>query len=137
MLPVADWVARLAAEVAGITVHGAAELAAARGEHRRDTLYVFPLEERADANVAESAVVQREHMRIAVLLALTNRRDGRGEAGLDEIERWRAPVKAALIGWRPAGADRPVAFRRGALAGIGDGVVLWQDEFETSYWRES
>lgn len=137
MLPIADWVERLNTEVEDITVHGAADLAAARADHKRDALYVYPVTEDAGANIADRGARQRHTVRNAVLIALTNRRERRGESGLTELEQRRAAVMAALAGWKPTNADRAVRFVRGDLVGFADGVLLWQDQYETGYWRKS
>lgn len=137
MLPIAHWVERLKGQVEGLSIRGAADLAAARDDHKRDALYVYPIAEDAGANVADRGAMQRHTVRNAVLIALTNRREQRGESGLTEIERRREEVKSALAGWRPEGADRAVRFVRGDLVGFVDGSLLWQDQYETSHWRKS
>ena len=137
MLPIGDWVERLKDAVEGLTVHGAADLAAARADHKRDALYVYPIAEDGGSNVAERGAMQRHTVRNAVLVALTNRRERRGESGLTELEQRREQIKEALAGWKPANADRPIRFVRGDLVGFTDGVLLWQDQFETSFWRRS
>ena len=131
---IADWIARLEGALGDLTVHGAADLASARDDHKRDAAYVYPLADTAAESVSPTSLLQLRSTRYGVLLALTNRRDRRGESGLEEIERRRNQVESALAGWLPAGAERAVTFRRGALVGIGDGVLLWQDEYEVSWW---
>lgn len=135
MLTLATWVERLRATV-DVSVQGAAALAAARGDHRRDTAYVYPLREAAERSLVQrGGAVQRHTHRVAVLSVVTNRRDPRGEEGLEEIERRRAAVRAALVGWRPGGAAESVQYSGGNLIGVGDGVLLWQDEFEAVTWE--
>ena len=135
MLVLATWVERLGAHV-DVPVQGAAELAAARGDHRRDTAYVYPLRETAERSLVQrGGAVQRHTHRVGVLSVVTNRRDPRGEAGLEEIELRRAAVRAALVGWCPEGAAESVAYSAGALVGVADGVLLWQDEFEVPTWE--
>ena len=135
MLAMSTVIARLEAETDGIAVHGAASLAGARDDHRRDALYVYPLSEDAGENLQEHGALQRHRLRIGVLVAVTNRRDRGGAGALNETETWREAVRTALVGWTPPAGARPIAFARGAAIGLTDQTLLWQDEFEATYWR--
>ena len=121
---------RLQDQTDGILVKGAVELEAAQAEQKQDTLYVLPLDSNASGNALENAVRQQVTEGIAVVIAVTNRRDRRGEAGLDEIEVRRNEVRAALLGWPPTDDGDPLIYRRGRLLALADKTVWWQDEYE-------
>jgi hypothetical protein len=69
---------------------------------------------------------------MAVVLAVTNRRDGRGEEGMTELEARRRQVRDALLGWIPPGQDDPVTCGRGRLLALDEATLWWSDEFNTS-----
>ena len=115
---------------------GAADLAAAQADQQCDTAYVMYLAETPGPNrLGERAqVMQRVVVTVAVILALTNRRDRRGEAGVAEAERVRAAVRARLLGWQPAGATDPVTYAGGRFLFLGDRTIWWQDDYQTAIW---
>ena len=98
-------------------------------------LYVYPLSEQGGENLEPHGALQRHRLRIGVLIAVTNRRDRGGAGALNETETWREAVRTALVGWTPPAGARPIAFARGAAIGLTDQTLLWQDEFEATYWR--
>lgn len=72
-----------------------------------------------------------------VLHVVSNRRDAKVGAALDDLEALRAALKAALIGWVPdAATGEPVSFTSGKLLKFDDeGRLWWMDEFNlNSYW---
>lgn len=84
-------------------------------------------------STTSQAVVQS----FGVLHVVSNRRDARGGAALDDLEALRAALKAALIGWVPdAATGEPVSFTSGKLVKFDDeGRLWWMDEFSlNSYW---
>ena len=96
-------------------------------------MYVLPVDSQAAGNALENAVRQQLTEGIAVVLASTNRRDGRGAAGLAEIDMRREAVRAALLGWAPSAEATPLTYRRGRLLTLTDRTIWWQDEFETQH----
>lgn len=123
-----DFRARLASET-DWKVLGAADFARAQADVRRDTAYVMYLTE--DPNDARDPLPNQLHRYgVAVVLAVRNSRDARGEAAIDEVEGRREPVLRALIGWAPPGATGRVSYRRGLLRAVTREALWWEDQFE-------
>ncbi len=127
---IAEWIERLRSET-DLEVKGAAELAAAKADQQRDVAFVAPLDEAALSQPdAIGTVRQMVRAGVAVTLAVTNRRDRRGEAAVSEIEGARESVRRALLGWTPPSASGPAGFRRGRLVQLAGSTAWWQDEYE-------
>ena len=124
---------RLANELTLIkSVKGAADLGSAKAASLRDTAFVLLIDEAAAGDSPlYGAVRQQITTGIGVVLAMTNRRDARGQAGMGEIERVRSEVCAALLGWPPTEDSSGLLYRRGRLLEINDATLWWQDEYET------
>ena len=137
-----SWVERirtaLAADGGGaVDVKGAAALAAALADHsaiKRDTVYVLYAAEDADGNIMATGVRQRCVIGVTVALAVTNRRDKRGEAGVEEVEALHGRVRGALLGWTPEGTTEPVTYRKGRLLNFTEGAQIWADDYEAVGW---
>lgn len=121
---------RLAERIDDIDVQGALALSAAQAAHQRDAIYVVPLGENANPDSLVNAVRQTVDVTIGIILAITNRRDRRGEAAEDEVTERRRQVRAAILGFEPAGGD-PLTYLRGRLLRLADQTVWWQDEYAT------
>ena len=122
---------------AAMDVHGAATLAAAEGEQRREGLFVFPVSERAEESEAIGRAVQRRATRVGVMLAATAQRDRRGRAGMDRTDAMAAAVQAALVGWQPSAEHSPMIYRSGDVVQFTRSTLWWGMEFETEdYLRE-
>ena len=128
-----DWVARLETHT-DFEVKGAFDEDSARADFRRDTLFVTYYDDRADPSSARDQVLQQGVTGVAVLMAVINRRDRRGEAGQDELKAVRQAVHAAVIGWRPPGTKIPVTYRRGFAQGIRNGALWWADIYDAAMW---
>ena len=128
---ISEWIERLKTDT-DIEVHGAAELAAAEAERRRNGAFVIYLDDRAGGNALANGVRQLRTVGIGVVLAITNLRGKRGDAGIEEIEPVRERVINALVGWQPRTAASQVIFRGGQLMTFSRGTLWWQDEFEVT-----
>lgn len=74
--------------------------------------FVMPLGELADGEVMISAVDQELSTRFAVVVAVANTSDERGQAAAEAIYDIRAELLAALVGWTPdATRYAPVLYR--------------------------
>ena len=131
-----DWIQQLST-IAAVDVRGAADLAGAEDSHQRDTIYVMYAAADAEANRRSQGVLQRVPTEIAVVLAARNRRDGRGQHLVTELESLRDQVRGVLLGWMPPGADGPVVYRRGQLMRLTDAAVWWQETYQAAVWIES
>ena len=74
--------------------------------------FVMPLGEVADGEVMISTVDQELTTRFAVVVAVTNTSDERGQAAAEAIYDIRAALLAALVGWTPdATRYAPILYR--------------------------
>ena len=128
----------LAADGGGaVDVKGSAALAAALADHKkiqRDTVYVLPESEDAEENIEPVAVRQRCAVGITLALAVKNRRDQRGEAGLEEMDGLHQRVRKILLGWVPPGMVGGMEYRRGRLLTFTEEVSVWGDFYEAYGW---
>lgn len=134
-MKISHWVERLRTRVDDLDVHGAAELAAIQGDHRRDAAYVIPLSETAAGRESIDTDRQVVTVRLGVVLAISNARDPRGGDAYDEIRTARQPVIDALLGWTPPDGWGPALYAGGRLLRFAGRVAWWQDEFECDFLR--
>lgn len=73
--------------------------------------FVMPLGETADGDVMVSALDQELTTRFAVVVAVANTSDERGQAAAEAIFDARAQLLAALVGWTPNATFAPVLYR--------------------------
>ena len=116
-----------------------ADLASARNEHYRDTVYVMYSSDDALPNDAETlgAVRQLHTVGVDVIYAITNRREADGDQAVEEIETVREAVLGALVGWEPPSGDSAITYRRGRVLAFDDATLWWQDSFEVEEYRAS
>ena len=100
--------------------------------------FVLPLAESATDMDTAGQTNQRIAQVFGVVLVVSNKRDAKGAAALDDLKALRLNLRTALVGWVPdASNGEPVHFRAGRLLRLdGDGRLWWIDEFEliTFYW---
>lgn len=111
--------------------------AAMRGTVTTPAAFVIPLTEVGKDDGLLSNTSQSISQTFGVVQVVSNRRDVRGGAALDELKTFRAALKNTLIGWVPdADTGEPVVFSRGKLLKFDtDGRLWWIDEFRiNSYW---
>lgn len=132
--------ARLKAQLTGLKHVGAsADLdAAIEGKGPVPAAYVLALTEAATDMDTLGGANERIVQRFGVLQVVSNRRDAKGAAALNELKTLRLAVRTTLVGWVPdAQTGEPVHFRAGRLLRLdGDGRLWWIDEFEliTYFW---
>jgi hypothetical protein len=133
-------VARLKDQVASLKlVGGAADLdAAAESLKQKPAAFVLPNSERASENKTGTMVVrQKNTVRFAVVIAVQNLRDARGENAQADLLSLRTDIMTALHGWEPNADFNPVEFSGGRLLQLADRVLWWQDEFVTAHLLRS
>ncbi len=123
------WIDRLG-EQTDLEIKGAAELAAAQRDNRRDCTYVLPGSERALPSDLANDIRQLRLITVSVVLAVDNKRPDRGTDGVSELEVSRAKIQTALLGWEPEWALGPVSFVQGRLAEFESQRIWWQEEWE-------
>lgn len=119
-----------------VRVQGAADFAALGAKRRPapgSAVYVLALEERSQVERALGSARAMVDAAFAAVVCHANRRDALGGAAVEDLAGLRERVRGALLGWTPAGAELPLAFRAGRLLDAGEGQVWWQDEYETRY----
>lgn len=131
---IAEIAARLEAQVATLNqVGGAAEFEAASLAKPRATpaAFVIPVgEDPAPSDVA-NIVIQRVRVSLGVVWAVRNVASADGAPALADLETVRAAGQAALLGWAPANAE-PLERGAGRLLAFRDGVLWWQDIYQTN-----
>lgn len=140
MIVIDPVVARLRERAAKVLrfVGGAVDLAAAQDDIKQvPAAFVLPMSEEAGQNEIIGGVQQAVRMRFAVMVAIRNVADPRGEAAIDELVAARSAVLDALINWLPAGATQPIEFGGGQVAAVTDRYLWWQDEFTTNTYLRS
>jgi len=141
ILKMSDIVVRLNSQAVGFkSLEGAAELERAMAPGGVRVLpagYVVPLSDDAGPNaLATVAIRQRIDERFALIYAVKDISDPRGESALDGgLRDLRLAAHAALLGWIPANGYDQVEFDGGTIIKISNGVIFWRDRFRS--WRQN
>ncbi len=131
---------RLKAQTPLRMVQGALELAAALKAPSVATpaAFVVPMADRPGGDQAFSgSTLQAVNTTLAIVLVLDNKRDSTGNAANDELEKLRAEVRQALLGWAPDGFDSPLTAGKGQLIDLDNGRVWWGDQFHIDHFWSS
>lgn len=121
-------------------VGGAADFAAAQEGLRNKVpaAFVVPLAEMATRNSAATMVVRQQvTQQVAVILAVSNLKDARGENALNDLHQVREQVFEKILGWAPPGTDSVMEFSGGRLLEMDNHVVWWQDDYVIDIQRRS
>ncbi|MBL8500041.1 MAG: hypothetical protein JNL77_05545 [Nitrosomonas sp.] len=115
-------------------VGGAADLdAAAESLKQKPAAFVLPNAEHASVSKTGTMVVnQKNTVRFAIVLAVQNLRDARGENAQADLLSLRADIMTALLGREPDEDFMPIEYAGGRLLQLADRVLWWQDEFVTA-----
>lgn len=133
-------VAQLKTEVTALKlVGGAADLSAATDSViQKPAAFVLANSERASGSTTGTmAVNQQNTVRFAVLIAVQNLRDKRGEKAQADLLSLREEIITALHGWQPDADFDPIEYGSGKLLQLSDQVLWWQDEFVTAHLLRS
>lgn len=141
MIDVAMLVARLKVQLVGLKdIGGSVEMdAAIDGSPPTPSAFVMPLADSAMPGVDLLSGVNEEITQaFGVAHVVSNRRDAKGAAALDDLAPLRRNLILALVGWVPdTGTGEPMHFRGGRLLRMdGNGRLWWIDEFivKTELW---
>lgn len=128
----------VASKPAGVRkVGSAADLAAIKaGRTVTPAIYLLPLDELATGMGFSGEALSRVTAGFALVFAVANKSDAAGGAAVGDLEVLRDAVKALLHGWIPAVDYERIAFSRGRLLSLDDGVVFWMDEYATAYFSQ-
>lgn len=97
---------------------------------RLPAAYVLPLEETAGEPESLNGYRQAVESRFAVLVAIDNRADQRGQAAADQVADLRAAIFAAILNWQPFGDQGgEVQYQGGRFLAMDRARFWWQFEF--------
>lgn len=135
-------IAHLTAQLTGLrSISGSADMAAAMASVIAvPAAFVIPLADKVDNTDMTGATDEQSIDAFGVVHVLSNVRDARGDAALDDLKTFRANLRNALVGWVPdASNGEPVHRTAGRLLSLDDkGRLWWIDEFQlTSYYRSA
>lgn len=133
-------IARLRSQVTTLKlVGGAADFsAAAESLKQKPAAFVLPNSERAGESKTGTLVTsQYNAVRFAVVIAVQNLRDARGENAQAGLRTIRMAIATALHGWQPESEFDPIEYGSGRLLQLNDQVVWYQDEFVTGHLLRS
>ena len=116
-------------------VGGAAEYDAANtGILVAPAAFVVPLEDRAGENYLIGITAQRVEVLFGVIVLLTDFvNPASGERAMNDLETYRASVRAALHGWQPQADAEPCLISGGQLFSFEPGALWWQDVYRTAH----
>ncbi len=135
-------IARLKAQLPGLkSISGSADMAAAMASViALPAAFVLPLADKVDNIDMTGGTEEQSIDAFGVIHVLSNVRDPRGDASLDDLKTFRANLRTALVGWVPDATNgEPVHRTGGHLLSLDDKSRLWWiDEFQlTSYYRSA
>jgi hypothetical protein len=78
------------------------------------------------------AVDETDQVRFAVMLVVDAKNDPTGADSLEDVETAKAKARALLRAWQPASASEILKHQRGQLAGLGNGLGVWQQIYTTA-----
>lgn len=86
--------------------------------------FVIPLDDNPQENMAMNSVRQKLKDSFAVIVAVSNVADEKGQTGVHSIDAIRTVLWAALLGWRPADRYDGIEYQGGQLLAM-DRARLW------------
>lgn len=126
-----DIVARVRAMCPGFAVVDHALVSETQGSY--PGAYIAPV--KAEAQPAGFIGVHSQMVRETVGVFITLERRMDNDAGLgtnDSLDDLRAELRAALVAWRPPGAEQPLEYAGGELS-LRNGLASWREDFSTTY----
>lgn len=94
--------------------------------------FVVPLQEIGGANTRANGVAQKVIERFAVILALKAANDMSGATAEGQLQAVRNAVRDRILGWAPSAGHDDIIFQRGDLVAMENGLVWWQDTYQTA-----
>lgn len=110
----------------GTYVAGAAEFKLLQENSAMPTpcAFVIPLDDNPAENMALNSVRQMLQDSFAVVVAVSNTADEKGQGGVHSIDAIRSVLWSALLGWRPADRYDGISYQGGQLLHM-DRARLW------------
>lgn len=91
--------------------------------------YVIPLDDSPEESRAQNSVRQPLTDSFAVIVAIGNTADEKGQSAAHTVNSMRAELWAALLGWRPAARYNGITYEGGTLLAIDRARLWYQFEF--------
>lgn len=102
------------------------------------TAYVVPTGENSERNSTLNVITQKINASFAVLVMMVySMNDDTGAQAYADIQAVRDELTNALLGFVPFDGASPIEHTSGSLANISPGVLMWNDEFVTDYYRRN
>lgn len=115
----------------GLRVAGAAEFAKVQENTALASpcAFVIPMDDSPEPSGSQNAVRQDLDEAFAVIVALDNRSDERGQASGTSVHSVRAELWKALLGWRPEKRYDGIVYEGGNLMTVDRARLWWRFEF--------
>lgn len=94
--------------------------------------YVIPLDDNAEAQSSENGYSQIVRDGFAVIVAVSNTADERGQTGYTSVAAIRTALWAALLAWKPDAAHGPIQYEGGQLLDLDRARLYYQFEFSAA-----
>lgn len=91
--------------------------------------FVIPLDDSPQENRSSNSIRQAMTDSFAVVVAVSNVADEKGQAGANSIHLMRAELWAALLGWRPELRYNGIDYEGGSLLSVDRARLWYQFEF--------
>lgn len=91
--------------------------------------YVVPLDDNPGDSRSQNAVRQPLTDSFAVIVALSNVADERGQSAMHSMRTLRAELWAALLGWQPSGEYDGITYEGGSAVAMDRARLWYQFEF--------
>lgn len=91
--------------------------------------YVVPLDDNPGDSRSQNAVRQPLTDSFAVIVALSNVADERGQCAMHSMRSLRAELWAALLGWQPSGEYDGITYEGGSAVAMDRARIWYQFEF--------
>lgn len=95
--------------------------------------FVIPMDDNPGDNTSANGTRQILTETIAVVVALSNAADQRGQAGAHSMHSVRAALLSALMGWQPTDDHDPFQYTGGTLLAMDRARLFYQFEFSADY----
>lgn len=86
--------------------------------------FVIPLDDNPGENISSNGIRQMLQDSFAVIVAVSNTADEKGQTGAHSVDAIRAALWSALLGWRPADRYDGISYQGGQLLHM-DRARLW------------
>jgi len=96
--------------------------------------FVIPLDDSPDENLSQNDVRQRLRDGFAVVVAVSNLVDERGQSAAAALRSIRADLWRALLGWRPTADYNGVVYQGGGAIVVDRARVWYQFEFGADFF---